>query len=113
MSARPLSIFYGYPPELIARWCGVTVSTARRWKAGTMRPARAALRLFGLYRDGRALGDAWHGWTVRDGVLVDPEGNQTTQGQLRAYGLVMQLAADLARRDPEAHERYRAILKSA
>ena len=32
--ARPLSIFYGYPDQLIARWCGVSVATARLYKSG-------------------------------------------------------------------------------
>lgn len=112
MPARPLSIFYGYSPELIATWCGVSVATARRWKrAGGA--SRAALRLFTLHRDQRVLDGYWPGWTLHKGVLTDPEGNSVTQGQLRAYGLVMQLAADLARRDPEAHEHYLSILRSA
>jgi hypothetical protein len=110
--ARPLSIFYGYPPELIARWCGVSVATARRWKrAGGA--SRSALRLFTLHRDQRVLDDHWTGWKLHEGVLADPEGNSVSQGQLRAYGLVMQLAADLASRDPESRDLYLSILRSA
>jgi hypothetical protein len=112
VAARPLSIFYGYPPELIARWCGVSVGTARRWKrAGGA--SRAALRLFTLHRDQRVLDEHWLGWTLHKGVIIDPEGNSTTQAQLRAYVIVMQLAAELARRDPESRERYLAIVRSA
>ena len=57
--------------------------------------------------------DHWTGWKHHEGALADPEGNATTQGQLRAYYLVMQLAADLALRDPESSEQYLAILRSA
>jgi hypothetical protein len=105
-------MFYGYPPELIARWCGVSVATARRWKrAGGA--SRSALRLFAAHRDQRVLDEYWIGWTLHKGVLTDPEGNSLTQGQLRAYGLVMQLVAELAKHDPASRERYLAILKSA
>ena len=90
----------------------MSVATARRWKrAGGA--SRSALRLFALHRDQRALDEHWIGWKLHKGVLIDPEGNSLTQGQLRAYGLVMQLAAELVKRDPESSERYRAILRSA
>lgn len=36
--------FYGYPAELVARWCGVSLSTTRAWKAGRRKPSRQALR---------------------------------------------------------------------
>jgi hypothetical protein len=112
MAARPLSIFYGYPEQLIASWCGVSVATARRWKAGGAVP-RPALRLFTLHRDGKVLDDHWTGWSVHNGVLKDPEGNRTTQSQLRGYWFVMQLAAELARKDPESQERYWSLLRRA
>lgn len=111
-SPKPLSIFYGYPAELVARWCGVSVATARRWKNGGAVP-RPALRLFTLYRDGQVLDEHWVGWRTHKGVLADPEGNTTTQSQLRAYALIMQFAADLARRDPEAQREFLELLKRA
>jgi hypothetical protein len=43
------------------------------------------LRLSVLNRDGRVLDDTWKGWAVHRSKLVDPDGNETTQGQLRAY----------------------------
>lgn len=107
-----LSIFYGYPAELIAQWCGVSVATARRWKNGASVP-RPALRLFTLYRDMRVLDGPWAGWKVHKGAIIDPDGNTTTEAQLRAYGLVMQLAADLARRDPATAEEFRRLLRRA
>ena len=45
--------------------------------------------------------------------IVDPEGNETTQAQLRAYWLIMQYAADLARRDPRSYEHFQALLRQA
>ncbi|MGA8708257.1 MAG: hypothetical protein WB646_14870 [Steroidobacteraceae bacterium] len=43
--------------------------------------------------------------------MIDPDGATLTVGQLRAYWIVMQLAAELARKaGPEAQERhYRAL----
>ena len=88
------------------------MATARRWKrAGGA--SRSALRLFVAHRDQRVLDEYWVGWTLHKGVLTDPEGNSLTQGQLRAYGLVLQLAAELASRDADSRERYLAILRSA
>jgi hypothetical protein len=112
LALKPLSIFYGYSPALIAQWCGVSVATARRWKRGGAAP-RPALRLFGLYRDGKVLDEHWKGWRAVKGVLSDPGGNCTTQGQLVAYWLVMQFAADLARRDPDTVAEFHALLKRA
>lgn len=106
------SIFYGYPPELVAQWCGVTLATARRWKKGAPVP-RPALRLFTLYRDMRVLDAAWAGWKVHKGKIIDPDGNATTETQLRAYSLVMQFAADLARRDPATAKEFHRLLKRA
>lgn len=106
-------LFYGYPPELIAQWCGVTVHTAYLYKIGARKPSRHVQRLFVMHRDGRVLGPEWREWKVHKDRLVSPEGQETTQGQLAAYWLIIQLASDLASRDPEAREEYRRILKRA
>jgi len=101
-----LSIFYGYPAALIARWCGVSVKTARDWKAGRRKPSRQALRLFALYRDGRVLEEAWRGWRVTETGIVDPDGNVTTLPQLRGYFLLLQWAGELASRDPTTQRQW-------
>jgi hypothetical protein len=106
-------LFYGYPPELIAQWCGVTLHTAYLYKIGARTPSRHVQRLFVLHRDGRVLGPEWREWKVHRDRLVSPEGQETTQGQLAAYWLIVQLASDLASRDPEGREEYRRILQSA
>lgn len=113
MLARVRSIFYSYPAQVIAAWCGVTVAAARLYKSGRRKPSRAVLRLFTLYREERVLGPLWRGWIIREGTLVDPDGNATTQAQLRAYWLVMQYAAELAKRDPVEQERFYALLRRA
>ena len=89
--------FFGYPDELIQEWCGVSRQTAYMCKIGARKPSKAALRLFVLHRDGRVVGPEWTGWTIRRDQLVDPEGNRTTQAQLRAYWMIVQLARELAR----------------
>lgn len=106
-------LFYGYPVEVIAAWCHVSASTAYLYKIGHRKPSAQALRLFQLHRDGRVFGDEWEsGWLVRGSTLVDPDGNATTQGQLRAYWFVMQLARELAR-DADRLDDYQALLRRA
>ncbi len=91
-------MFYSYPVALIASWCDVTVQTAASWKCGVAKPSRQALRLFELHRDGRILGGAeWDRWRVHGATLVDPEGNSTSQGQLRAYAIAIRLFLEMAR----------------
>jgi len=113
VAARPLSIFYGYPDQLIARWCGVSVATGRLYKSRSRKPSRQALRLFALYRDGRVLDDLWKGFGIRGDHLVDPEGHEFDPRQLRAHWLIVQLARDLASKDPRDLEEYQRILRSA
>ena len=86
---KVLTAFYGYPAEIVARWCAVSLDTAK------------------LY------GDEWHGWAAREGKLIDPEGNSTTQAQLRAYWIVMQYAAELARRDRADYDLFQTLLRRA
>jgi len=63
--------------------------------------------------DGKVLDEHWDGWRAHGDTLTDPEGNTTAQSQLRAYALIMQYAADLARRDPEAQREFLELLKRA
>jgi hypothetical protein len=110
-----LSPFYGYPPKLIAAWCCVSVQTARAYKNGSKRPSRSVMRLFRLHREFKVMGDEWQGWAIRDGGIVDPDGNFTTRGQLTAYWIIMQYAAQLARDDREnpSADGLRALLRRA
>jgi hypothetical protein len=110
---KVLSVFYGYPAPLVARWCGVSPATVTLWKQNKRKPSRQALRLFALHRDEVVLSAPWRGWKVRGAALVDPEGNATSQAQLRAYWLIMQYASELARRDPADYEHFQSLLRQA
>lgn len=105
--------FYGFPAEVIADWCGVSVRTAARWKDGRNRPSPSALKLFELHRDRRILGKEWNGWLINQATLVDPEGNSTTQGQLRAYAHVYALCSELAKRDRSAADLLDRLIATA
>jgi hypothetical protein len=104
------SVFYGMPAELVAEWCGVSVETARRWKAGKAEPGRPALRLVELHRSRKVLtSPAWDGWLVNGEALAGPDGKELTQGQLRAYELIYQLCHELGRERPDFAERLAMI----
>lgn len=77
------------------------------WHTGYRKPSRVALRLIALHRGERVLDGVWEGFTVRGKDLVDPHGNTVGLGNLLAYRLILQLAADLARQaGPEAQDRF-------
>ena len=88
------------------------VPTAQLYRIGGRKPSRQALRLFTLHS---VLGDGWEGWQVRKEFLIDPEGNRTTQAQLRGLYIILQFAGDLARRssDPADREHYWELLQNA
>src|SRR5690349_7917732 len=94
---KPLRLneFYSYPAWLIAKWLGVHVRTAKRYKGGHRVP-RPALRLFTLMRDRRVfLDEAWNGWTVQGDKLYTPAGEPFTPGLLTAYVVNLQLLREL------------------
>lgn len=86
--------------------------TAHLYKIGARRPSKASQRLFRLYRDGRVLAEGWDDWRAQKDVLIDPDVNRTTQGQLRAYWILIQLARELAR-DAGRIDEYYDLLKRA
>jgi hypothetical protein len=108
-----LSIFYGYPPQLIARWCGVSIATATAYKRGVRKPSRQALRLFVLHRDELVLDAEWRGFHIRRGAIVDPAGNVTTRAQLEGYAMILQWVAHWASCDPKIRREYNDLLKRA
>ena len=108
-----LSIFSGYPDELVARWCGISVSTVRLYKSGKRKPSRAVVRLFMLHRERRVLGVEWKGWLVKPDAIVDPDGNETSRTLLHNYFWIVQLARRLAyeRDDPRVHAEFERLLE--
>jgi len=105
--------FYGYPPALIAEWCCVTRRQAVRLCQGTARPSPATLKLFRLHADGRVLTAAFRDFRVHKDRIYDEAGVGTTALQLRMYGLMMQWAADVARRDEKLSAEYHNLLEVA
>ena len=110
--SRPF-VFYAYPPELIARWCGVSFATARAYKLGTRKPSRLALRLFTLHRDGKVLGPEWNDFHIAANKIADSNGNVTTQSQLLAYATILQWVAAVAARSEDTRQQYYELLKQA
>jgi hypothetical protein len=102
----PASPFYGYPAEVIAEWCGVSIGTAEHYKAGRRKPPTPVLRLFRLYRDGQVLGQEWEGYRIKDEKLFGPDGRHVRPTDIALMGLVWQA---LAEKDPDS---YYALLES-
>jgi hypothetical protein len=111
--AQPLqfTIFYGYPAELVAEWCCVSLRAARDLKTGKRKPTKQVAKLFLLHKAERVLTGKWRDWVVRGDTIVDPDGKATTHAQLQGYWLIMQFAAELAREaGPSAHLEFHRLL---
>lgn len=107
-------VFNGYTVEVIQRWCAVSPQTAYLYKIGARKPSRQSLRLFVLHRDGLVLSGAWAKCCVREDRLFDPDGQPITVSQLRAYLIVMQMAAEYARQlGPKQQLQFYEVLRLA
>ncbi len=103
----PASPFYGYPAEVIAEWCGVSVGTAEHYKSGRRKPPTPVLRLFRLYRDGKILGDEWHEYKIVNGKLFGPDGRFVKPSHIALQGLLWQALGDAD------SKKYDELLKKA
>lgn len=99
---RVLTMFYGYPVELIARWCCVSEQTAYKYKRGILKPSKQAAALFRLHSEGRILPDSWKGWKFHKNQLFDDCGKPLSQGQLNAYQFIYQIASEANREEVHA-----------
>lgn len=106
----PLTIFYGWPARVVADVCRVTLHTAYCYKNGSRKPSDQAVRLMQLHAAGRVLDGEWTRWRLSGSTITDPEGNTTTQAQLRGYAMLMQLMAHWARDDASKRAELDAIL---
>lgn len=70
----------------IARICGVSEKTAKRWKDGTTCPPKPVLLL--LARDLGCFSADWRGWTIRGEELLSPEGWSITVNDVLASPLL-------------------------
>ena len=103
----PASPFYGYPAEVIAEWCGVSIGTAEHYKVSRRKPPTPVLRLFRLYRDGKILDGAWQDFRVVKGKLHSAHGPPVAPSDVMLMGLVWQALAELA------PDKYQTLLKRA
>jgi hypothetical protein len=102
----PASPFYGYPAEVIAEWCGVSIGTAEHYKAGRRKPPTPVLRLFRLYRDKKVFGPDWDDYYVVGRKLFGNGGKYICPEDIQTWELMWQIVAD---KDQDA---YHALLAS-
>jgi hypothetical protein len=84
--------------EHLAQACGISVRTARRYKASGSMPFALAV-LWAVLGEGDlgAVCPQWRGWTLRDGQLFAPEGYGFRPGEVRAIPIRNQQLAHLER----------------
>lgn len=104
-SVTRLTPFYGYPAEVIAQWCCVSIGTAKKYKNGQRKPSKSAMHLFELYRDGRILDDAWNGYRCVNGQLWDNSGKSVRPGHFQMLGLLWHALSEADNRS------YRELLE--
>lgn len=91
-----LNMFYGYPAELVAQWCCISIQTAHKYKLNTLKPSKQSVALFRLHADKRIIPRDWEGWAFHDGKLFNPQEVPLTQAQLEAYQYIYKLASEYA-----------------
>lgn len=102
-------------PRDLARLAGVSLRTARRWRATghIPRPARVLIAVKLGWLELGVLSPAWSGWYLRRGELVSPDGWTFSAGELLAlpfrYQQLRHAERELAlERDELARARERA-----
>jgi hypothetical protein len=111
---KPVSaLFYGVPVEVIAKVCDVTRATARGYKIGSRKPSRQVNRLMQLHNADRVLDPQYwpRGWRFHKNSIVDPDGNITTEAQLRGYAMLIQVFMHRARQDDALRQEVEPILR--
>lgn len=106
------TLFYGVPVAEIQRITGCEKSTAYSYKNGNRKPSTAVIKLMQFYNAERILDPKYwpRGWRFHQGQIIDPEGNVTTEAQLRGYGMLMQCLAEWTRNDPAKRSQVDSIL---
>jgi hypothetical protein len=89
-------MLYGIPAEVIAQWCQVHITTARRWKRyGDVPYAAQVLITIRATGDVSMLFPGWRDWSLRNGEIVAPDGVPYSPGEILAVSFYKQLAANL------------------
>jgi hypothetical protein len=86
-------VFLGYPPELVAEICAVSVGTARQYKRGTRSPSPPAMRLWELYISGRIMPDSWvqYAFNLKDQLCQRQTNFWVDEESLNGFTYRMQL----------------------
>jgi len=79
------------------RVCLVSKATAQHYKRGTRLPSPQAHRLWWLHVQGRILGEEWHSFRVRGTVLINPDGHEFTEEEIRKVPFLYTKIAELER----------------
>lgn len=90
----PASPFYGYPAEVIADVCGISIGSAAHFKAGRRKPPTPVLRLFMLHAQQKILGHEFKDYRVVKGKLWGPDGRPISPSDLGHFSLVFQRLAE-------------------
>lgn len=85
----------------------MSVGTAEHYKAGRRKPPTPVLRLFRIYRDGKALGPDWDGYKIVGKKLFGPNGKGLTVRHILLVEILWQTLAELD------NQKYHQLLKSA
>lgn len=81
----------------LARYCGVTVRTARRWRNNPASVPPPVVRLLAVLMGDLGLiwGDKWKGWRLdTDGDITTPQGEVIYHRNLRALPYILALNAE-------------------
>jgi DNA-binding XRE family transcriptional regulator len=66
----------------------VTPRTIQNWETGGARIPWLAFRMLRILRGFALPGQQWDGWSIRDGVLISPEGRLIDANYLGNFGMV-------------------------
>jgi len=105
----PRDLLHGLTPRELVQLTGTSLASARRWVRSRQIPPLAK-RLLELVRE-RDLGyvdPAWQGWKLLRKKIVCPDGNEASQGQIRAIRARLAQITELERalREPAQRELF-------
>lgn len=74
---------FRYTPKRLCALLGVSIATARRYRAGKF-PVRVVRILRALEGELGEIDSTWSGWIIRRGLLISPEGWEFGMGEIRS-----------------------------
>lgn len=90
---------FGFVPDDLRYLFTASAVTFWRWRTGRSRPPVCAVALAQILVNGELPhgGDAWAGWRFQNEMLISPEGDSYTVGDVRASRYVRALNSELRR----------------